>query len=246
MPLTAPTLSLVDNENGTGAVATISGSTAGSTNSVYTARWFGGFVNGAFTLAGSRTGDGTISLSLPDGYHWGYVLSTKAGEESVVSAMVGFRTTSGDESLWQQCLDAIVAKIQAIGLSGIPSEQVYPCKIPLDRDTIKPCCLVSPIREAAITHVFSTTDQLPLDFQVALEQASNQDLIEGIDVFTMNRQRIINAFLPTTDTGLPAVQEVVSVQVVPGDVYNVQAWMENVDAGAVVIRCLCQVNRALV
>jgi hypothetical protein len=246
MPLAVPTLTLVDDQDGSGATATIADSTAGSTNAVYTARWQGGFVNPAFTSAGSRSGDGSLALSIPDGYHWAYVLSTKAGEDGVVSAMGAIRTTSGEDSLWQQCLDAIVAKIQAIGLDGIPSERVYPRKIPLDRDTVKPCCLVAPIKEAAITPVFSTTDQIPFDFQVALERASNQSLTDEIESFTYNRQRIINAFLPTTDTGLPAVDEVISVQVIPGDLYNVQAWFENVDAGAVVIRCLTQVNRALV
>ena len=80
MPAT-PTISVVDQEDGTGATLTISGSDAGSSNEAFVSTWAGitGSI-GPWTSAGTNTGDGTIDLSLSDGYHWVYVTSTASGD----------------------------------------------------------------------------------------------------------------------------------------------------------------------
>ena len=246
MPLAVPTLALVDDADGAGATATISGSTAGTTNTVYTTRWLGGFVNAAFVAAGNRAGDGALALTLPLGYHWAYVSSTKAGEDGVVSAMGSVRATDGEDSDWKQCMDAIVAKIQTLSLSGLLPANVEGGKFPLDREDLsKPAILVGYIREAGISLVYSATDQIPLDFQVSLLKTNDRsNAIE--DQFPKWREQIRNAFSPTTDTGLPAVPRVISTQVIPGDFYNFPEWKAGYDTGALVIRCLTQVNRALV
>ena len=247
MPLAVPTLSLTDLADGTGATATISGSTAGTTNAVYTSRWLGGFVNAAFASAGSRSGDGTLALSLPNGYHWAYVLSTKAGEDGVVSAMGTVRVTDGEESDWKQCMDAIVAKIQTLSLSGLLPANVEGGKFPMDREGLdKPAVLVGYIREAGITQVYSATDQIPLDFQVAIFKSSGEQSNAIDDQYPKWREQIRNLFSPTTDSGLPAVPHVISTQVIPGDMYNLELFKVGLDAGALVVRCITQVNRALV
>jgi hypothetical protein len=73
-----PTLSVADAEDGTGATATVSGSTAGTTNTVYYRTPTGA----TWQTGGSRTGDGTVTLALtPDDIraHEAYVASQSAG-----------------------------------------------------------------------------------------------------------------------------------------------------------------------
>jgi len=131
-------------------------------------------------------------------------------------------------------------------LAGLLPANVEGGKFPFDREGLdKPAVLVGYIREAGITLVYSATDQVPLDFQVAVLKPNDQsNVIE--DQYPKWREQIRNLFSPTTDTGLPAVPHVISTQVIPGDMYNLELFKVGLDAGALVIRCITQVNRALV
>lgn len=86
-----PTLSVVDNGDGTGAVATIVGSTAGSTNTVSTAPWSNAGNDLSWTAAPARIGDGAVSLSLPDGFY----------AARCASVLSGLPAAEGNEPLFQ-------------------------------------------------------------------------------------------------------------------------------------------------
>ncbi len=88
-----PTISVVDNGDGTGAVATIAGSESGAANSVYVAPATG---PPAFELEGSRTDDGAVALDLANGSYWIYVQSV--GASGTVSSTLVFFTVSGGEA----------------------------------------------------------------------------------------------------------------------------------------------------
>jgi hypothetical protein len=88
-PPATPTMTATDNGDGTGAVATIAGSTAGSTNRVYTVPAAGG----SWTLSGTRTGDGVVALTLAAGVYFAYVLSTSGGG-SAVSTVATIRVSA--------------------------------------------------------------------------------------------------------------------------------------------------------
>lgn len=78
----APLLALADNGDGSGGVATISGSTTGATNRVYVQplSWE---ISANWTLAGSRTGNGAVALSLATGHYYVYVESTLGSAKNV-------------------------------------------------------------------------------------------------------------------------------------------------------------------
>lgn len=118
-----PTISIVDNADGT-STATISGSDGGSTNSVYTGTWSGdaGSVS-SWTLSGSRTGDGTVSLTLSDGYYWAYVISASGGDDTA-SLPFYWRQTSGEDSILKQIVDAVQARLQGMTFSALGSDFV--------------------------------------------------------------------------------------------------------------------------
>src|SRR5687767_14210717 len=143
MPINTPTLALADNGKGTGGTTTISGATAGSTNTVYTAPWSGGLIAAAWTNRGSRSGNGTLAVSVANGYYWAYVQSTLAAE-SAVSTVVGFRVTSGSSSVFERCLNAIAARLQALSLSGIAASSIVVRKLPWNRNQVMPGLFVTP------------------------------------------------------------------------------------------------------
>ncbi len=87
-PLDTPTLTIEDNADGTGAVATIEDSTTGTTNTV----WVVPVGDDEFENAGSRTGDGSVDLDLSRDTYLAYVLSTD-GTLVVLSNFVAFQVT---------------------------------------------------------------------------------------------------------------------------------------------------------
>ena len=108
-------LTITDNANGTGATATITGS-AGGANQVYVQNVDGELGSGAWTLAGSRTGDGTVALTLVKGYYWGHCLTNG----TVLSGFVYFKVTDGLDAVLGRCMAAVKAQAQLLNL---PSTQ---------------------------------------------------------------------------------------------------------------------------
>ncbi|MDE2470716.1 MAG: hypothetical protein KGL35_18725 [Bradyrhizobium sp.] len=117
-PPNTPTLSVVDNGDGTGAVATVAGSSAGSTNVVSTAPWSTSGNDLVWTAATGRVGDGTVALSLTDGLYVAKCQSTLSGLPAVVSNEPLFEATGGAN--YTSVSAALAAKLVQIlqGMAG--------------------------------------------------------------------------------------------------------------------------------
>lgn len=250
MPLAVPTLTLADNGDDTGAVATIAGATAGTTNAVYAAPWHGGFVPAAFASYGSRSGNGTVDLALAAGYWWVYVLSTLAAE-SAISLVRGLRVTTGDLSIFEQCLDGVVAKLQALTLpSPWESAAIVKQKVPWNRGMVSltkdASIFVTPINEQ-FASVLNTADDFGAGVQVTLVRKGNQHLTDHLSAELLCRQQVANALLPSHgEQALPGVPDVYDVRIEPGPVIDAGAFLAQYDVGALVIRCLNRRSRGLV
>ncbi len=87
-PVRKPLLAVADNGDGTGGVATITGSAPQSTNTLYYTSWGG--LGGAFdwTSYGARVSDGTIAVGLPPGAYFFQVVSVKNGATALPSNLV--------------------------------------------------------------------------------------------------------------------------------------------------------------
>lgn len=120
MPAT-PTLTVTNNANGTATVA-ISGSTAGATNSVLVvavdSQWGD---NIAWQTAGSRTGDGSVTVSLAKGVYFFTVSSTLSGQTAV--AVPKPSPVSSGTVVLPAILDAVQARIRLLNL--VPSDRVF-------------------------------------------------------------------------------------------------------------------------
>lgn len=132
----SPVLTVVDSENGSGAVATIAGSTVGSTNTVRVQ------LDGTTTWAsaGSRAGDGAVNLTLAKGYYWAKCDSV-VGAESAVSNVARLPITDAVDSVHGRSADAIRAAIIALSLPEIGS-RVYRQMLPTETVVQMPCVVV--------------------------------------------------------------------------------------------------------
>lgn len=142
MPLATPTLTVADNADLTGVVATIASSNVAATNTLYRQRVDGELGSGTWTSSGSRTGDGTIAVSLAvRGFYWWYVKSVLSGE-STISNLAYEPVTDGDDDVITRAIAAIVARIKLLTLTDI-GDDVF--TRPLSDDPTLPtlpCCIV--------------------------------------------------------------------------------------------------------
>lgn len=91
-PATAPTLSVVDRQNGTGADVTITGS-SGATVGIYAKVQ----EDDDWTLVGTITGDGMVSVNTARGYYWWYAaaLTDPTAIEILTEGGVSLTTEDG-------------------------------------------------------------------------------------------------------------------------------------------------------
>lgn len=248
MPLT-PTITLTDNADGTGAVCAISGSTGGSTNEVFAASWAGGFVPAAFQSKGSRSGDGNVSLAMSAGYHWVYVKSTHSGDE-VVSLIKGLRVTDGEAAVFDQCLDAAVAEIQALQLPAPwGSEAVAKRKFPWNRGMLaggeKALVLVTPLNDRT-RQVLNQSDDFEYGIQITAAVKSNEHLTEYLSADLLCRQQLMNAFFPVAgQAALSGVSQIYNVTVESGPVIDPASFDRMYDVSAFIIRCFERRTRGI-
>lgn len=142
MPLATPTLVVVDNQDATGVIATIASSDVAATNTLYRQRVDGELGSGTWTSSGSRTGDGTISVSLTTrGFYWWYVKSVLSGE-STISNLAYEPVTDGEDDVITRAIAATIARIKLLTLTDIGNNVFTK---PLSDDPTLPtlpCCIV--------------------------------------------------------------------------------------------------------
>jgi hypothetical protein len=105
-------LTVVDNANGT-ATATLAG-TAGGANTVYVLSVDDAALGANWTAAGTRTGDGTIVLTLASGFYFAYLLTNP----SAVSAPVLFGVTASVLAVPDRCFAAVAARMALLALAN--------------------------------------------------------------------------------------------------------------------------------
>lgn len=242
-----PTLSLADNGDGTGAVATVASSSSGSSNVVSTVPVDGDLGGGTdWTAGGSRTGDGTVSLTLDPGYYWARVVST-LNSQTAVSIPIYFVVTSGDDALFKQCLDAVLARLQGMTFSGINSSNFFLRKLPWNRKVSasegKPATFITPVPEKqSAREGTNNCDDIGYGVAIVVVSVSNEDLVNNLGRNTLWRQQINKAF---RNQRLPGVVGNYRCEVEPGSVFNPSFFGANYDVFSLTIRCWCRETRGI-
>ena len=201
----------------------------------YGATYAGG-VSGTWTLydSGTYAGNGQPSFNetLDNGHYLTYVVDTTGLE---VSPVRYFRVTDGTESVFEQILDAVVAKLKGLSLSGIADASIVLRKRPWDRNITKPAVIVSPAVEGRDRFAGSNElDETGYGVLVTVWQDGNQDLTANLTRHLAWRQDITRAF--HNQVSLTTVDEVVSCAVEPGTPYIPDQFTSGYDVQTVIVR----------
>ena len=233
-----PRLTILDNRDGTGAAATIYGSTAGSTNTVYTAQFGGDVTSIDFQSAGNRTGDGNLSIAEPTtGRYYAYVHSTLDGSEAV-SGIVGFAVSNDgdlDDEFHYECCQAVQQQIQALALPNIDNDKVVILKLPFRAvSKVGPHGIIVTPQSETRQPVDDARDLVGYRIQVTLFQASNQDLEANLRDFLVWRERASKAL---SELSFAAPTWTHRTELNPGPVVLPQSFTANYDVGAFTLTC---------
>lgn len=191
-----PTVSFADNADGTGTVS-VSGSDAGATNAVQVLAIDNQWPSSDWSLSASRTGDGDVNIATGAGIFWLSVRSTLSGNSSW-SIPQYVTVTDGAVPVETQIVDAVVARIRLLGLTGITSARVFG-QILLTPDFVKnmkggDAVLVAPWDgESLIPGGPTNRDYYSYPIVIALVANANQS-DSNVDRWRKWRQLIRHAF----------------------------------------------------
>ena len=249
MPITA---TYTDQQDGTGVTLTIAGSQVTDTHVAYTQSFSGGLgLAGTWTNSGSRTGNGTIDLSLTDGHYFGYVLTSIVDPE-VTMALTGveyFVSSDGTDSVHYRCLDAVRSRILLCNLEDLADASVVIRQLPSDRGFDDgtydlPGIVISQIGVENQNPAEGTNirDDVQYPVTITILAGSNQDLVTNQEKYLKWREQINRALRNQRLTG---VDEVYRVTVTPGPITSPNAHWNNYYHSQLIVRCVSREVRGL-
>lgn len=225
----AISLTYVDDNDGTGGILTVSGTTAGvSVNTVYVSEYTGGENNRAFRVLGTRVGDGTVlyvvSQSGPFMVHG---VSNTAGVVEFSAPKV-FRAADGVDSLHYRVAAAFREMVLAMALPGVTADpdSHLVCKIGariqdlMDED--KKCVFYIPTQES-ISYMDNTFDQMEFPVNVVVAKESGQDLVKGLQD-TLKARQLTHWMFGAVP--IPDLPEVHTVDYRPGVINDASQWAQ--------------------
>lgn len=228
-----PTITATDQNDGTADVV-ISGSTSGSTNTVYTATWDGTTgALGTWTSGGNRSGDGTVSVSLGNGLYMVYVDSVVSGQ-SGTSNPVYLAMHDGTLSVLERITDAVESRIKSLSLSkvgsdpvrNIPNANVLNIKVTRKEGINYPAIIITPPGKIIMPPKAGTNkrDDVYYPILVQIADKDNREYKTNHSSYYLWQEKIAKAFRNQLLTG---VDEVFLGHCEYVDVVNERVW--NVD-----------------
>lgn len=232
-----PVLTVTDNGNGTGGVATVTGSTAGTTNTVYSQP------NGSttWTSRGNRTGDGTISMSITTTGRYFFVVLSVNANGTVASNVVDLYITDTTTSVHYRCLVAVQEAIQGLDLTGIADAQIYRMNLPTDRNTqatiTLPCVIVSQPGQELELEGTNLRDDIGYPVLITFVDKNNQNTTANQARDLLWRQRVYRLF--RHQRTITSVTEIERCEVEPGPIIDPGLFQQqNLWIGSLVVRCI--------
>jgi hypothetical protein len=242
-----PTVTATNNGDGT-ATVTISDSTSGTTNTVYTvpidSQWNDPLT---WTSRGSRSNDGTVNISPGAGIYWLKVRSTQ-GDGSAESEPQYLHVTNGTTAVLSQIIDAVVARIRLLNLDGIQPGNVYdhtildPSKSRAIRDN---AVLVAPVDQEQIANTGPTNaDDIVYPVVVGLVAPANRSQTDANrNKWFLWRERVRKAFI---NQGLVVADgNVWQAEIQPLRIVVREWWERNAFVSPMIIRFTSREERGI-
>lgn len=244
------TLQVNDAGNGSGGSAVIAGS-AGAANQVYYSPWTGKMqlqdgsgtsIQYAWTLGGSITGDGTVTLAIPTGFYIFLLVSNGAVACTVYQNFTGGPTISEHS----KCLNAFLTGITSLNLQNIKAtailKQWYPTLWRGLDTALLPICTIAPCGVMDYPGMVTGSDDIANPVIVSFFDSLNQDTSKNIDRDLLWRQRVSRLF---RSQQLPGVPSVWVVKVVEAPVFDPDALQKGIWASILPFNCISREPRGL-
>lgn len=198
-------LGVSDNRDGTGGVATISGSDALSSNSLYAAPFSGPTGPQSWSLVGTRTGDGTITTNLQGAYLWqafGTVSSAFA-----FASYFRWLTNTTTESVWDRVLTAVVQQIQTLNLAGVSNSNINRYWRPRRIQGVDslPAIQAFPLDGQQYLGLLTGLDDIGYPVGIAIIDQQNQDFQANMTSRLLWREQIDRIFRYQRLSGVPEI-----------------------------------------
>lgn len=201
------TLQLQDNADGSGGVATLTGTT-GASVSLFNSRFQGTMGTLAAVAAGSRVGDGTIVVAPGNGYYLWYAQTTSLFSNVVYQAL-----TDGTQSVHYRCLLGTQAELLALSLSGMPGGNILVKWLPRHWERIDstPQICIVPLGKEGQPGLLTGLDDIEYPVVIATIDKDNNDYTLNLALRTLWRQQIFRTF---RHQRLPGVPEIITTPMV--------------------------------
>ena len=218
------TLTVTDNQDGTGGVATIAGSNGG-TVSLYYLTYLGLQQGYSWVLYGTRTGDGTIAVSLAVGLYFWYCTDSANNVSTLVFQQL---SNTGLQSVHYRSMLAVQTRIQGLGLSGLASNKVVIQWLPRVWDDIDnlalPLVMIAPLGKEGQPGILNNRDDIDYPIVVAIVDRQNEDYQANLQRNTRWREQIFRALRHQRLLGVP---EIITTDVEPDFVINPEIFNKN-------------------
>jgi hypothetical protein len=222
----AVTLTITDKADGTGATATIAGSDPAAANIVYVGAIDGEMVGSAWSNEGDCIGDGDVELSLPQGYYFFYCTSDTEPTPIIYAAV-----TDGADSIYDQILDAVQARIRALLLDGVDSDNIVVRQVATERGLTYPAVVVAKQKITPGKDWLSSYDKT-YGVITAFLAADNQ-AVEVNRAYSKWLEQIYGAFHHRRLSGVPTVY---TCEIVPDDEIDREGWDKQRFLGLLILR----------
>lgn len=144
----AISITWTDSADGTGGVVTITGADAASVTVWAQAVDATGLRSPTFTQVGSRTGDGTVTLTLAPGYFWLYARGLVSAALAYSNFLYAYATDHAD-AMAVRCADALAARVAGLTMTttvgvSVPNTNIYKVLLPEPEGKFTfPCVIIS-------------------------------------------------------------------------------------------------------
>ncbi len=217
MPLA---LAIADSADGTGGVATVSGTGGASTVTLYKAAFTGAMGALTWASAGTRTGDGTITLASPSpialGFYQWTVTSLLSGTTTFASVYQNL--TDATTAVLRRVLAAVATRIKSLDLAGVSDTLVMEQWMPqVIKGQTEPVVYICPGQRESFPGTLTGRDDVGLPVMVTFVWPANGDTTALLAAATLWRDRVLKAF---RFQRLPGVDEVINCLPEPGAIFD--------------------------
>jgi hypothetical protein len=235
------TLSVVDDEDGTGATATVGG--LPSTTNAVVVYTLGGTLVGSF----SRSGNGTVDLAITT---LGRYIAMLTADGITAAGPVIFTVSDGDDSYASEVFDQVLARVQGLGLAGIDVANIKGGKHPVPEISFKSDVtagvMVAALGEQ-VARKFNSADDVGYGHLILCWTSVNQvDNEANLTIHQKWREQISTAFKikPGYAPIAHSLLADITVDAASPSLFNPEAFFaHNIDAQALVVRVVLRQPR---